>query len=664
MGSKSRKLLGLSLVGVICLASLAFAVGRASVPAGLKGGGQRRPPHYQRLSSPVGPASVPGGLRRGEPRRPPDYQRLSGQVGRASVPAGLRRGEPRRPRRSAPVRLAGYQSRGAAGRLVAHWLGQDQHDFVGPHSRLEKSEVQDVHIVLSGLDPRREVVFVEVNGHGGDQWQYADRPACWKAELRHQNGSRSADLFIEPSRVETGRPFHIVVRYEDGSTAETEMLGRTADPRLRMPGYALGARWLGQDGQDWTGPGPCVGPDGLQDVRIHLTKLSARSPVRAIRIECSSGSRWEFGTNPKLLGNAELVRDEKDRTEADLYFQPDCDTNAERIKVRVLYENDQQDDVTIVAGRCDSRLRMPESPLPKLFESPAAVEWLGQDGAHADRPGDVHVAISGLTPSQSIDGAVLSDAMRRTWILRAFDRAPASNEPGTQSITLKLDPDGKSAHLFFPPYREAGGEPFFLRLISSSGRSELVRFKGQRCEIGRRSPMPAPSRAVARPGDDLQALANAHGTISLSPGIYRLNRPLVLNHPVTVTSDGSATLQFAQSDTDSRWSAAIKIHRGNTTLNGFAVRFEAPIRWNNDISWGPAVIGMTDNLDPGQDEFKPNIVLTHLDVEVPPVESGGRWVEAVRLMRLLRAASGVVANSILRGGPIEFFEGPWRIVEQ
>jgi hypothetical protein len=432
-----------------------------------------------------------------------------------------------------------------------------------------------------------------------------------------------------------------------------------------MPGYAVAARWIGQVAEDWTGPGPCVGPDGFRDVRIHLSRLSANSPVRAIRIECPPGSRWEFGTNPKLLGNAELIRDAKDPSQAELYFQPDRDLSSQRTRIMVLYENEKLDSVTIIAGRCDPKLRMPSSPLPELVEHSSKARWLGQDGLNADRPGDVHVAISGLAASNSIEGAVLSDAMRRMWVFskRGSDRALKTTEPGALPIEMKLGPDGKSADLFFSPYREAGGETFTLRLISSSGRNALIRFMGEPCELSRRSPMPAASRTTARPGDDLQALVDRYGTIVLSPGTYRLTHPLVLNRPVTLTSERGAVLEFAQAASERPWSTAIKIHRGNTTLNGFAVRFEGHVRWNDDISWGPAVIGMTDNLDGDLELFRPNIVLTHLDLEGPTVERQSKWVEAVRLARLLRAASGVIANNVLRGGPIEFFEGPWKLTD-
>src|SRR5262245_55583664 len=61
----------------------------------------------------------------------------------------------------------------------------------------------------------------------------------------------------------------------------------------------LQARWMGQGPQDWTGPSPAVGPDGLQDVRIHLNHLAVKVAIRTIRIEGTGGARWEFGPNPQ-----------------------------------------------------------------------------------------------------------------------------------------------------------------------------------------------------------------------------------------------------------------------------------------------------------------------------------------------------------------------------
>ena len=152
--------------------------------------------------------------------------------------------------------------------------------------------------------------------------------------------------------------------------------------------------------------------------------------------------------------------------------------------------------------------------------------------------------------------------------------------------------------------------------------------------------------------------------MTLQAGTYRLVRPLVLNEPVALTSAGGATLVFSQPQSEPAWSSAIKIHCGNTTLAGFAVRLEGPIRWNNDVSWGPALIGTTDNFDQGPHEPKFNLMFKHLDLEIPVVVGATPWVDcAEALLRLGGARSGVIEGNILRGGMIEFFDGPWRIVD-
>jgi hypothetical protein len=437
---------------------------------------------------------------------------------------------------------------------------------------------------------------------------------------------------------------------------------RAVDRPSQSPAH-LAARWIGQDGQDWTGPGPSVGPDGLRDVHIHLGGLSAGVAVKAIRIEGPAGARWEQGTNPKLLSNAELVRDAKNASEGELYFQPDRDLSAQRLKVMVAYENDKLDTATLVAGRCNPALKVPASPLPELSARALKAQWLGQDGANAGSLGDVHVAITGLPASRAIGGAVLTDAVQGTWIYKFVERVPIPVDPTAMPLVVKLRSDRKAADLFFPPYRDLSKETLTLRLIAVNGGDLLVRFPGGSCDLGRRARQPAPNRTLAKPGDDLQASVAKYGTVVLMPGTYRLRQPLVLDGPVTVTSDGGATILFDQAPTEPRWTTAIKLHAGNTTLNGFAVRFAGPVRWNNDVSWGPAVIGMTDSLEPARDEPKVNVAFTHLDLEIPPIENTAGWVDALRLMRLIGAKSGLIAGNVLRGGPIEFFDGPWRVVD-
>jgi hypothetical protein len=222
--------------------------------------------------------------------------------------------------------------------------------------------------------------------------------------------------------------------------------------------------------------------------------------------------------------------------------------------------------------------------------------------------------------------------------------------------------DRRALDLFFRPYRDETGSTLTLRLVEQDGKMSVIRFAGGAFDLARLAPRPSATAAQAKPGDDLSALANRSGTLTLSAGTYRLTRPLVLDHPVTLTAAGKATLVFSQSPTEPPWTAAIKIHSGDTTLDGFAVRFEGPIRWDQDASYGPAVIGTTDNKDQGKNDLKTNITLTRLDLEGPPAAEPSKWVEAIRLIRLTNAQSGMVAGNILRGGPIVYFDGPWQFL--
>ena len=444
--------------------------------------------------------------------------------------------------------------------------------------------------------------------------------------------------------------------------AERGSPSRRPSAQTRRPsGFA--ARWIGQDGQDWTGLGPSVGPDGLQDVHIALSKLEPGVAVKAVRIEGAGKIRWEFGKNPRLLSNAELIRDAKGPAGGELYFQPDHDLKGERLKVMLAYDNDKFETATVVAGACDAGLRVPVAPLPQLNESALAATWLGQDGTSPGSAGDVHLAVTGWPKASAIVAGVLTDAVRYTWIYRTDGQATIPDDPEALPLLIKPPADGTSVDVFFSPRRDESKETMTLRLIAADGQNFVVRFPGRSSDLSLLAARPGPSRVEAKPGDDLQAFVEKYGTVVLTPGTFRLARPLVLNRPVTITAEGGATLLFDQGATEPAWSSAIKIHCGNTTLNGFAVRFAGPVRWNNEISWGPAVIGMTDNLEPHYNDPKLNLTFTHLDLEIPPVKTTSGWVDAVRLMRLIGAKNGVIAGNLLCGGPIEFFDGPWRIVD-
>ncbi len=568
-----------------------------------------------------------------------------------------------RPAERVIIHRAGYQRPRTGRGLIVRWIGQDGHDFVNTSTQGVPDEKQDIHIAIGGLDPRREIAFAEISLPWGHRWQYRGQPGNWRIELKRSKGGTVADLFVAPDRANFGPVWHVLVRYDDHSTAEADVRARKINPHLRMPSAAVQARWVGQDGHDLAGSGPGVGPDGLQDARIHLAGLSAKVPVKSVRIEATSGSGWESGMNAQLLRNAEFVKDPKKPKQGDVYFQPDRDLAGHRLRLTVVYEDGSPDAVAVVAGRCDPKVQMPIAALPKVEELKLTARWLGQDGSHPSRPGDVHVVLGGLPGSARVSAISLTDTVRGAWQYRVSDRQAALLDGPPGSLDVRIRPDRKTADLYFTPYRDTTQETFSLRLASADGRTWHGLFPGGPCDLSRLAPAPDDSRAQARPGDDLQSLLDRNGTVVLAAGTYRLRHPLVLKRPATLISDGAATLLFSQDPGEPPWTTAVKVRCSNTTLQGFAVRFEGRIRWNQDVSYGPAVVGLTDSFEPGYNDGKSNIVFRNLDLEIPPAEDPSKWVDATRLFRLVGGSSGAVIGSRLRGGPIEFFHGPWQILD-
>lgn len=543
------------------------------------------------------------------------------------------------------------------------WIGQDGNDLVGWPTALKGNDVQDIHLLLRGLPADRTVVFVSVQGLGGGEWQFrGDGPFNpWRVALVRAPKATMADLYLDPYQPENGRPMTVTIRYDDGTTAAFQVRGGRADPNLRMPQAKLKVQWIGQDRQDWTGPGPSVGPDGLQDVHLALTQLSPQVEIQAVEVAVPGGTGWHYGQNPKGLSNAEFIRQPGEPSQAGLFFSLDRLLNGKALTVTVSYAGGKTDRATVASGRADPSLRMPPPAPVRVVATRLTPSWKGQDGVAGSNPGDVHIALSGLPAGRSIAAAALSDAVRGFWVFRANDRVAFTSDPDARPLVLRRGPDPTQADLFFPPYRDETRATMTLRLLWDDGTTAIASFPGGPCDLGLRAPRPDPGTVVARPGDDLNALVGRSGTVRLTRGQYRLDRPLVLSRPVTLTAEPGATLLFAQKPEDAPWTTAIKIHHGHTTLEGFAVRFAGPVRWNQEVGFGPAVLGTTDNLDQGPSGLKVNLVLRKLDLEAPPAATS--WEEATRLMRLVTGENGRVEGNVLKGGMIEFRNGPWAFVD-
>lgn len=537
------------------------------------------------------------------------------------------------------------------------WLGQDGHDVVGSASGVKPSDIQDIHIVLGNLPPRG-IASLRVMGHGADEWRYPGQ-GTWTAVIQRKPGARTADLFLEPTRVEKGRSFEIQIEFDGGTKTTIYVRGGKADPNLRMPGEAMLAKWVGQERQDWAGPDAGVGPDGLQDVRIALSKISTKARVDAAELHGPTGMLWCSGVNPKGAPNAELIRDEKDPSRGNFFFQPDRDLTGKALKLIVMYDNGRSDTAAVAGGKVDPRLRMPRLPLPTVTAGALKAQWLGQDGAQEAGPGTVHVALTGL-PARSVAAVVLSDAVRGSWRFRENDQVPLENESDSRPLFVRLASGGR-ADLFFSPYRDESGTTMTIRLVHRDGTMTVAQFPGGRADPALRAPVPPSTSTTAKPGDNLQDLVDHFGTVRLSKGTYVLTRPLVLAEPVNLVGERGAVLQFNQPAADPPWATALKIHRGGTTLKDFAIRFAGPVRWDKKSDWGYAVIGGYDIPNTGPPDPKVNLTFQGLDVESPPAADPKAWELAPHILRLVGTEGGVIAQNTFRGGALLLFRGPWRI---
>ena len=245
----------------------------------------------------------------------------------------------------------------------AVWVGQDGHDLVGPYPALSPDGIQDVHIRLTNLPTERTIASLDLRGLGGGQWVDNSSIGPWRAAVERTANSADASVFIEPDRNETGRPFNLVLTFDDGSAADIWFSGGLADPNLRSEAGSLSAEWLGQTGEDRTGPTAAVGPDGWQDALIQLIGLSPNLAITAVRITGPLGKEWVSGRNPQGRANAELIRDAADPSARTIYFSPDRDLNGETLTVDVEYATNQVDEGTVGAGD-----RMPN--LRSLYPTP------------------------------------------------------------------------------------------------------------------------------------------------------------------------------------------------------------------------------------------------------------------------------------------------------
>jgi hypothetical protein len=360
-----------------------------------------------------------------------------------------------------------------------------------------------------------------------------------------------------------------------------------------------------------------------------------------------------------LIANAELIRKPEDRSKADLFFSPGRDLAGQTLKVALTYTNERGDSATVLGQKVNPTKAVARVAVPNLATSNAKAKWLGQDGIET-AIGDVHVVIDGWNPNKQLAAAVLSDGVVSTWLYKPNDQVKLEGVSGQERLQIRRASPNR-LDLAFPPSRDESTSTMTLRLIDTNAHEEILRFPGGKCDPDLRAPALPSGTTTAKPGDDLHDLVTRYGTINLSKGIYPLSKPLILPKAVRIVGESGSTLMFKQPGDQSPWTSAIKIHASGTMLEGFAVRFDGEVRWDRQVSFGPTVIGTTDDRDNVPSDGKYGIKITRLDIQGPEVKSG--WEEAIHLIRVVSASSGRIERNTMKGGSVSFAGGPWTIAE-
>jgi hypothetical protein len=538
------------------------------------------------------------------------------------------------------------------------WIGQDVHDYVGPSVVAGPSGVQDVRIHLTNLPEGRTVTSAQVGGYGGGLWAWNMAPAAgWAAEFQ-TDGQGAADVFFEPYQVETGRLFTVTLLYDDSSTDEVWLNGGAADPGTRMPAATLQVEWVGQDGTDAVGLGPAVGPDGIQDVRLRLSNLSPETAIASVDVRGPDGLEWRSGVNPTARSSAQFSRDPSDPTRGDLLLGTDRNLAGLELTVEVVYATRVIDQEPVTAGTVNPSLGMPVPSAPTVVTGVSAI-WAGQDGLDlGGQEGAVHLALDGLPSDRRVVAAVVTGGSAVAWVSRmAGSEGVYADEWARALAFVRSGPT--TADLGFVPVRDETGATVTVRLVFDDGSEALATTPGGPVDLDLRSPGPAETSIVAQPGDDLQNLVRQFGTVHLAPGVYELSEPLVLDSPVSLLGQPGAELRFHQAANDAAWATAIEVRAARTMLDGFSVRFEGPVRWDWDVSYGAAVIGSIDTRKAAAAGDLYDLVFTHLDIESSPAVTAGVWEASPLLFRLENAQNGRIDDNTLVGGMTVVRGGPW-----
>jgi F5/8 type C domain/Malectin domain len=553
------------------------------------------------------------------------------------------------------------------------WIGQDGSDFTGSEGKVlpqRPDDYQDVHIRLTGLSTTATVTRVVLSKPGSGAWDW-NPSAKWENAVYRPDTAHpgQGDFYMEaPPPGTVFEKFR--VEYNNGSYDEVSYsvsVPASINPNLRVTGKQVAPTYQGQTAhQDWTGPYIGVGPDGFQDVQIHLENLSAGADCHVTVAAPSLGKTWETGRNLSGYWNAELLNrsgaNETLGTSADVFFSPGAGVNLTGVTltVTVTYEylnpNDgytnrsgKTDTKDLTAGSMTLNLAMPAVSVSNLLQVKATSQ--SQD---LGSPGKSHVKLDATSlPTgkslSSVTSAVLSDRYGSNW---GYNVAS-----GTTFAAMQYT--AGTGVFDFPPVRDEAGSILTLVVTFNDGSQAVARFAGAASDVGRLfadTRVGASAYNVSNAAALLAALQtpNLKPNIHLQAGTYTLNQPLRLTYPVQITADPGTTLTF--NPASSQWngsSGAIIVSSSHVSLDGFAIRFQG-----NSSAW----TGSNRFIIQATGGSNVDLSFTHLDVQAPAAAVTTGYEPAIDLMGFDEGDSGLIASNILKGGGILLRVGPWTVL--
>ena len=546
--------------------------------------------------------------------------------------------------------------------FTATWVGQNGSDFVGTVAR-SPNDYQDVVIHLSGLKTTVSEIYVQ--RYGGDIWDYTPSSSSNAFFQTDSSDQSQGELYLEPYHTDVPVFELIRVTYQDG-TSEDSTLSNTGpvDANLRDPGRGLSAQWLGQDGNDWTGNGPSVGPDGIQDFHLKVSNISTGGTVSSLVLTANPGpsaQSWQIGTNPQGYSNAELLnRVTSGGTDtADYFGNPSSSlSNGAPLTLQLTYSDQNRggktDTVPISAGLTVDNIN-PTLAMPRVSVANFAAASAHSTAQDAGYPGSSHIVLDTLPVREttaSVQAAVLSDQAGTTWVY-------GSPTPYTGASPLLMSYN--SGTFSFPPVRDESSATLTLRLLFKDGKQAVARFAGTASDLNRRdTPVGTSIANVATAAQLVDAVSRQVANIHLAAATYFLGAPLNLNYPVKITADPGASLVFMPSPSDPSWtnaSGAIGVWASHVSLGGFAISFQGDsASWAYIGSTTRAVIQSAGNGNGG----KVDLSFTNLNIQAPAAHTAGE--EAVHLMNFDSSDSGQIVGNTLKGGTISLWNGPWQLL--